>query len=127
MFTTSLDLRATEPGEWELLAPLKWSAAESITVPAGFITDLASLPRLVRPVLDRNGMSRRPAVLHDWLYAGQCLSRANADRLFLDAMAADGVGWAKRWSMYGAVRAAGWRYYKKCAAQLQCHQDRHEQ
>lgn len=113
MFTTSLDLRATEPGEWELLAPLKWAGVASITVPAGFITDLASLPRLVRPVLDRNGLSRRAAVLHDWLYCLKTGGRADADKLFLEALKTEGVGWAARWSMYTGVRAGGWVYWHR--------------
>lgn len=129
MFLTHLDARALidRPGYWLVIAPLVWDDGRRVTVPAMFETDLASIPRPFRNLFSVNGRHRRAAVLHDWLYAGQCLSRADADRLFLDAMEADGVGWAQRWSMYCAVRAAGWRYYKQCAMQLQCHQDRHEQ
>lgn len=111
MFKTSLDLRASEPGEWELLAPLRWDGAVSVTVPAGFITDLASIPRLTRPVLDRNGASRRAAVLHDWLYCLKKGTRKAADDLFLEAMKADGVGFATRWLMYTGVRTGGWLYW----------------
>lgn len=120
MFLTHLDARALidRPGYWLVIAPLVWDDGRRITVPAMFETDLASIPRPFRRFFDVNGKSRRAAVLHDWLYAGQCLSRADADRLFLDAMAADGVGWAKRWSMYAAVRAAGWRYYRRCGSEL---------
>jgi hypothetical protein len=42
-----------------------WKAAvQSVVVPAGFVTDLASIPRVLRnlPWLDPNGLSRRPAV-----------------------------------------------------------------
>lgn len=118
MFLTHLDVRALidRPDYWLVIAPLIWDDGQhQITVPAMFETDLASIPRRFRKIFNRNGKSRRAAVLHDWLYAGQCLSRAEADRLFLDAMEADGVSWAHRWSMYCAVRAAGWRYYKQCA------------
>lgn len=117
MFLTHLDARALidRPGYWLVIAPLVWDDGRRIIVPAMFETDLASIPRPFRNLFSVNGKSRRAAVLHDWLYAGQCLSRADADRLFLDAMAADGVGRAQRWSMYCAVRAAGWRYYKQCA------------
>lgn len=128
MFLTHLDARALidRPGYWLVIAPLVWDDGRRVVVPAMFETDLASIPRPFRNVFNINGKSRRAAVLHDWLYAGQCLSRAEADRLFLDAMTADGVGWAQRWSMYCAVRAAGWRYYKRCAVQLQWHQNNHE-
>ena len=118
MFQTHLDARALigRPGYWLVIAPLVWDDGQyRITVPAQFETDLASIPRPFRNIFNANGRSRRAAVLHDWLYSGQCVTRAEADRLFLDAMAADGVGWVTRWSMYGAVRAAGRRYYKQCA------------
>lgn len=62
-----------EPGMWCMSAPLAWSDPlfGTIIVPVGFRTDLASIPRLFRnlPMLDPNGQSRRPAVVHDWLYA----------------------------------------------------------
>lgn len=112
MFLTELELRATEPGEWALLAPLKWSGDNwMITVPDGFITDLASIPRLLRGAINQNGASRRPAVLHDWLYCSQICSRRTADHLFLCALKADGLGFLSRWAMYSAVRSAGWIYY----------------
>lgn len=118
MFLTHLDARALidRPGYWLVIAPLVWDDGRyQITVPTLFETDLASIPRPFRNVFRIHGRNRRAAVLHDWLYAGrQCVTRADADRLFLDAMKSDGVSWAKRWSMYAAVRAAGWRYYKKC-------------
>lgn len=119
MFLTHLDARALidRPGYWLVLAPLVWDDGRRITVPAMFETDLASIPRPLRNFFDVNDKTRRAAVLHDWLYSGQCVPRAEADRLFLRAMAADGVGWAQRWTMYCAVRAAGWRYYKRCAVQ----------
>ena len=117
MFLTHLDARALidRPGYWLVIAPLVWDDGRRITVPAMFETDLASIPRPFRNAININGRSRRAAVLHDWLYAGQCLSRANADRLFLDAMTADGVGWVTRSAMYTAVRAAGWIYFNKCS------------
>lgn len=112
MFLNDLELRATDPGEWVLLSPLRWSGEEwNIIVPDGFITDLASIPKVFRGVFDQNGASRRSAVLHDWLYCSQICSRRTADYLFLCAMKADGVGFVTRRLMYTAVRAGGWRYY----------------
>ena len=108
-FITPLDLRAHVPGEWLLLSPLKYqSGATVITAPAGFVTDLASIPALFRPLLNSNGSSRRSAVLHDWLYCIKEGARADADSLFLEALKADGVGFAERWAMYLGVRAGGW-------------------
>lgn len=117
MFLTHLDTRALidRPGYWLVIAPLIWKDAKRIiTVPAGFETNLASIPRPFRNIININGRSRRAAVLHDWLYSGQCVSRQEADNLFLVAMEVDGVNWLERRSMYLAVRAFGWRYYKQC-------------
>lgn len=80
-------------------------------VPPRFITDLASIPGIAQPAIDRNGKSRRPAVLHDWLYCLHADTRQEADALFLEALQAEGVGWLTRHAMWAAVRAWGWRYW----------------
>lgn len=109
MFTTDLDLRATEPGRWVLLAPLVWDEGTTgITVPAGFVTDLASVPRPFRNILNINGRSRRAAVLHDFVYTEQTLTRADCDALFRRALIAEGVSIAGRWIYWSGVRVGGW-------------------
>ena len=108
-FSTTLDLRATNPGEWQLLSPLVYtsSAGDIYIVPTGMITDLASIPKLLRPAIDRNGLSRPAAVLHDYLYLIGSLSRKQADQLFLEALLSCGVGDFVAKGMYLAVRAFG--------------------
>lgn len=112
-FTTPLDLRAHEPGEWVVLSLLSYRAigGRMYHVPARFITDLASIPGLFQPAIDRNGKSRRPAVLHDFLYCLKQGARSEADALFLEALETEGVGWFTRRTMWLAVRAWGWRYW----------------
>lgn len=112
-FSTPLDLRAHVPGEWVLLADLVYRSSDGriYRVPSRFITDLASIPRIARPAIDRNGKSRRPAVLHDWLYCLHADTRAEADALFLEALQAEGVGLIIRRAMWLAVRAGGWVYW----------------
>lgn len=97
-------------GEWVLDRRLRYVSpdGEMITVPAGFVTDLASIPRVFHALIPINGRHRAAAILHDWLYETQSRSRAESDRLFLDAMADSRVRWSQRWAMYLAVRAAGW-------------------
>jgi hypothetical protein len=65
----------------------------------------------LRPVLNVNGPSRAPAVLHDWLYCSQLCSRKDADRLFRFALACEGVGLVARHAYYAGVRLGGWAYY----------------
>lgn len=114
-FASRLEVRAHEPGEWLLVQPLAYTPrkGEVVTVPAGFITDLASIPRLLRSVYDTQDECREPAVLHDYCYSMQFTTREEADALFLEAMERSGVGWLKRRSMWLGVRAGGWAYWGK--------------
>lgn len=97
---------------WEALYYIS-KALTTWIVPRGFITDFASIPRLLRWVFNINGKSRRAAVLHDYLYVMQITTRAEADAMFLEALEACGVDWATRQSMYLGVRSGGWIYWNK--------------
>ena len=41
---------------------------DSLTVPVGFVTDLASIPPALQSFIQQNGPSLLPAVVHDYLY-----------------------------------------------------------
>lgn len=99
-----------ESGEWRLERRLVFvpRVGKTIVVPAKFLTDLASIPRILQNLIPVNGKHRAAAILHDYLYVTQKLLRAQADALFLEAMKSSGVGAVQRWVMYAAVRAAGW-------------------
>lgn len=77
-------------------------------VPAGFVTDFASIPRVFWRVLPPVGKYSPAAVAHDYLYQAGNGKRADADMVFRDRMKALGVGWCVRNVMYWAVRAFGW-------------------
>lgn len=102
--------RVHRDGEWVLATPLEYvtSAGENIAIPAGFITDLASIPRVFHSLIPVNGKHRLAAVVHDYLYVIQDRQRIKADALFLEAMEVAGVRFTQRWTMYLAVRAGGW-------------------
>ena len=109
-----------EDAQWELLEPIgaSWTAQNgwrrNIIVPAGFRTDLASVPRVFRSIIPQLGRQNLPAVLHDYLYVTHTFgSRARCDELFLKALAWAGVGWVKRNAMYAAVRVGGWAPWNK--------------
>jgi len=80
---------------------------QPIVVPAGFVTDFASVPRAFWAGLSPHGQYSRAAVLHDFLYWTQSCTRAQADRLFLLMMRQSGVSPANRQTIYRAARAAG--------------------
>ena len=84
----------------------------TIVVPAGMLTDLASVPRPARSFVGRVGRHLEAAILHDYLYGawqdrdgGIPLEeeREFADRLFRAAMAAASVSWLKRGAIFKAV------------------------
>jgi hypothetical protein len=78
------------------------------TLPAGFRTDGASVPRYIPLAYALFGnTSEEAATLHDWLYTAQPVPRAMADRVLLEASQATGVpGW-RRWPMWLGVRIGG--------------------
>lgn len=114
MFTTDLQLVANpgRPDFWFTAAPLVWSdpTGLSITVPTGFRTDLASIPRILEaiPDLDVNGRSRRPGVLHDWLYGGaRWIGKAAADALLYRALISEGMDERGATAIYEGVHLFG--------------------
>jgi hypothetical protein len=109
-------VKAGAPGRWVLARDLFWTHPVSGTVvriPAGFETDLASIPRVLRAVFSVNGAHRKAAVLHDYLYSRGLCSRKRADRLFKLAMKETAVPWWKRNLMFAGVRMGGWVFFRK--------------
>lgn len=120
MFRTDPPLYIGDGFQWRLGGPLLWETErEAIAVPEGFLTDLASIPRLAQWIIPVNGTHRRAAILHDYLFVIQDRDRASVDRLFLEAMKADGVSWLTRTTMYSAVRVGGWMPWNKNGRALQ--------
>ena len=107
-------LKILGPGNWLLVSRLVYESdlahkdgrlVSIIEVPAGAETDLASIPSIIpRWLLDPNGLSRLPAIVHDYLCRTGYQPRSMADRVFLEAMKLVGVRRWRRWSMYSAVR-----------------------
>lgn len=111
MFTTDLVLETYKPDLWIFAQPLIWvdTTYGTIEVPQGFITDLASIPRLLRalPAYDPNGISRRPAAMHDWLYAWRGFGKAQADNFLRDSMLAEGSTGFDAATFWDAVHYCG--------------------
>jgi len=82
-----------------------------ITVPADYISDLASIPRSLWVLLPPWDVHCKAAVIHDWLYDSQPCTRKDADLVFLNMMEGAGAGYVKRHTIYRAVRlGAGWAW-----------------
>ncbi|WP_462389432.1 DUF1353 domain-containing protein [Acidovorax sp. Q11] len=114
-FTTALQLERLEDtsrdgrGTWRLLGRLGYSSdlIGQVDVPQGFVTDLASVPRLPVAYFLAGGLAHAAAVVHDWLYTTHQVERATADAVFREACQACGVSAWRAWVMWLGVRAGG--------------------
>lgn len=99
-------------GQWYTDEPYRYEteAGWIIEVPERFETDLASVPRLLWPVVGPHELSPGAAVVHDYLYRrGGPVTRREADRL-LREIALEHPHVAK-WRVdvaYYALRLFGW-------------------
>lgn len=111
---------------WGLQRPLSYRPGDrqhAITVPAGFVTDLASVPRWAWTLIPPDGPWVKAAIIHDFLYAtggtgkwkkhpasitrSEPYTRLEADTIMREGMENRGVGWISRNLIYAAVRLGG--------------------
>ncbi len=100
---------------FRLLSPFTYvSSRGAITVPLGFITDGASIPRTFWTLLGPFGPYFEAAVIHDFLYSpwNRRFTRLEVDQLFKEAMFNLGLDWPRRELIYRAVRAFGGRTFR---------------
>ncbi len=80
-----------------------------VVVPAGFVSDHASIPGVLQPYFQRNSKAYQyPAIVHDWLYWNQ-YPREKADDIFYNAMKECGVTNLDRKAMWAGVHWGGQR------------------
>jgi len=79
----------------------------TITVPRGFVTDFASIPRALHGYLGPTGRYSNAAIVHDYLYWIQACDRRQSDNLMAIAMREAGVRASEEWQIYHAVRIGG--------------------
>lgn len=80
------------------------SVVSLVVIPAGFVTDGASIPRWARPFLDPWGRVGLAALLHDYLLTIIGLPKWIADVLFFYALRSLGVPAFQATVMFFAVR-----------------------
>jgi hypothetical protein len=78
-----------------------------IKIPAGWVTDFASVPRFFWRVLPPMGRYSLAAIAHDYLYWSGMVPKDEADNIFLELMKHLGVSAWKRNTMYQAVKLFG--------------------
>src|SRR5471032_2344243 len=127
-FTSQLFLRSFSVAEimaqgghvqlYEIVQPFSYvsdTLGITVTVPAGLVTDFASIPRVAWDLLDpEDPIIAWPSVIHDYLYTckgalpdGTTYSRQQADAVLREAMEACGAGYFIRESVYEAVESFG--------------------
>ncbi len=110
-FTTPAILEMLDHFLWHVYEPFEFDLSDDnsdvIEVPAGFVTDLASVPRIFRIPLPPDGKYAKVAIIHDYLYDNALRTKKEADLIFLDGMAVPGVPKWKRIVIYQAVRWLG--------------------
>ncbi len=112
-FKTKLIISESDnPFKWILVDELIYEGnTDRILVPQGFITDFASVPRVLWSLCPSYGKYTKAAVIHDYLYNSKILRRKDADGMFRRIMGELGVGAFKRYTMWAAVRMFGWLSY----------------
>jgi hypothetical protein len=87
-----------------------------VQVPEGFVTDFASIPRIFWSLLPPDGLYTYAAIIHDYLYWNQSVSREEADLVLRYAMEDFHVDAVTINTIYAGVRAGGSFAWKDNAA-----------
>ncbi len=97
-----------------LMDPIDWRpsgdddpALPHVTVPTGFVTDLASIPRVFWSLLRPDGDYVYAAIIHDFLYWTQTTSKAAADTVLKIAMRDFNVSGPVVMAIYEGVSLGG--------------------
>lgn len=95
-----LPARLFERTRYRLIKPLELAG---VVVPAGFVTDGASVPRPLWPLFPPTGRYFAAAVVHDWLLSNGCGWRM-ANQCFRRALQQQGLPFWVVASMYWSVQ-----------------------
>lgn len=85
-----------------------------VDVPAGYVTDLASIPQAMLSLFGE--IAQEPAVPHDFAYSTGCMPRAVADAMLREACLLTGVPAWKAKLIYLGVRVGGGAHWPAPAA-----------
>lgn len=114
-FLDPLVLQAYAKGEWVLSTDFRYQSIDGTiyTAPKFFITDLASTPWAVKPLL-RGIEDRECGVIHDYLYCANELPREVCDALFFEMLLASGADLRRARLMHLGLKVGGGSRYAAC-------------
>lgn len=81
-----------------------YPSTDIIIVPSGFVTDLASIPRIFWVLFPPTGSYGKAAIIHDFLLEENKRTRKECDKIFLEAMKVDDVNLFTRYIIYFGLR-----------------------
>ncbi len=117
-FVSTLKTDQTDRRTYKLLDDLVLADDDqrTIIVPAGFVTDFASIKVLHNALLFVlfalvSGYGNYAATVHDWLYEHGSLTRKEADAVLYRALRAEGVARWRAWLFWSGVRIGGAKQY----------------
>ena len=116
-FITPLLASQISESDWQLAAAFSYDSellGRLVTVPVGFVTDFASVPRVPLAYWLVGGVGNKAAVIHDYLYRTCFLGadkRIDADKTFKEALGVLNIAAWRCEGMYLGVRAFGWKFY----------------
>ena len=96
-----------------LVTPIGWrpngadGKLQAVTVPRGFVTDFASIPKVFWSALPADGTLAYAAVIHDYMYWAQSTDRETADNIFREILLELKVSSSTVSILYNAVRFFG--------------------
>ncbi len=117
-FTDKLELRDFSKNEFYTLKEFTYfigseDSTDFIIIPKGFVTDGASIPKWLWPIVGHPFAEfRQAAVVHDFLYRTHIRTKNDSDKIFLEAMEVLEVKKWKRDIMYWAVSTFGEKSWK---------------
>ena len=108
-FTDPLVVELVDKNLWKLASSFeyhvgKYPSDEVIEVPSGFVTNFASVPRILWWVISPIDKHAKAATVHDYCYFIHYDSKERCDDIFAEAMKVLGVKKWKIFFMYWSVR-----------------------
>jgi hypothetical protein len=108
--------------DWMLVEDVVYkigNTTDQIVVPAGFVTDFATIPKVLGRIFALSPHDRysRAAIVHDFLYWAKPCSRLQSDNILMIAMTESGVETSVANDVYNGVTSPGgevaWNRNKK--------------
>jgi len=112
-FTTNFKGELVGKNLWMNIEPFEYHvntypSDEVITVPIGFETNFASIPRILWPVISPIDRHAKAAVIHDYCYYHGLYNRKISDMIFREGLRVLNVKAWKVFCMYRSLRIFGW-------------------